>query len=149
MMRRARRGFTLIEMVVVMVIITIVATLVAPSFGGLGLYKQQTTTTVILGLFHDARQFAITHGTTVTLELDPATGRFRADTTGVGGTGYVIQDSLSLGATEGLETTQPRLRYVFFPSGAAYGDSMTIRGSDSTRAVFIDHWSGNAYTVPR
>jgi prepilin-type N-terminal cleavage/methylation domain-containing protein len=158
MMNAVRRGFTLIEMIVVMIIIGIAAGLAAPALARIVGFPQKGTTAVVLQLLHDARQFAILHGVTLTLDLDPKTGHFRADTSGVGGAGTVIEDSLRLGATEKLETVgflgispnpELRLRYIFFPSGAAIGDSMVIRGSDSTRGIFIDKWSGLAYTVPR
>jgi prepilin-type N-terminal cleavage/methylation domain-containing protein len=158
MMNAVRRGFTLIEMVVVMIIIGIAAGLSAPAIARIAGFSQTGTTSIVLKLLHDSRQFAILHGVTLTVDLDPKTGRFRVDSSGLGGSGTVIEDSLRLGATEKLETVgflgispdpELRVRYIFYPSGAAIGDSMVIRGSDSTRGIFIDHWSGNAYTVPR
>ncbi|MNC96803.1 hypothetical protein D3C83_142710 [compost metagenome] len=77
--------------------------------------------------------------------MDPETGHYRVDTTSSFGSGRVAEDTLRFAATEGLSSSLPRIRYVFRASGAAFGDSVTIRGSDSTRVLVIDTWSG----VPR
>ncbi|HEY6219033.1 MAG TPA: hypothetical protein VIV65_03180, partial [Gemmatimonadaceae bacterium] len=65
------------------------------------------------------------------------------------GSGTVAEDSLRLGAAELMESDKPRLRYVFRPTGAAFADTVTVRGSDSTRVIVVDPWSGVAYAKTR
>ena len=146
---RARAGFTLMEMAIILVILTVAAAVVIPALSDLGRTRGTTTTDAVLTLLRTARQIAIQQSATVTVLLDPQTGHFRVDSVSATGAGLVIEDSLRLGASDQLETDQPRLRYVFTPSGAAFSDSLVIRGTDSTRTLFVDVWSGIAYAVAR
>jgi hypothetical protein len=84
-----------------------------------------------------------------TLIIDPESGHYRVDTTSSFGTGKVAEDTLRFAAAEGLESNLPRIRYVFRPTGAAFGDSVTLRGADSTRVLFIDTWSGMTHAIAR
>ena len=145
----SRRGFTLWEIATVMLIMAIVATLTAPAYVKFGEEREQTSLDVLLKALHDARALAIEHSVDATLLIDPATGHYRVDTTSSFGSGRVIEDTLKFAANEGLETDRPRVRYVFRATGAAFGDSVRVRGSDSTRVVIVDTWSGMAHAIAR
>lgn len=147
--RPLRAGFTLWEIATVMLIMAIAATLAAPAFVRFGEEKDKTSTDILLKLLHDTRALAIERSVVATLVIDPESGHYRVDTTSSFGTGRVVEDTLRFGATEGLVTDLPRLRYVFRPTGAAFADSVVIRGSDSTRAVTVDTWSGVANAKAR
>jgi prepilin-type N-terminal cleavage/methylation domain-containing protein len=140
-----RRGFTLWEIATVLLIIAIVASLTAPAFVSLGQDRPETSEDALVKLLRDTRTLAIEHSVEATLLIDPKTGHYRVDSTSSFGSGRVSEDTLRFAATEGLESDLPRLRYVFRPSGAAFGDSVIVRGADSTRLLRIDTWSG----VPR
>jgi prepilin-type N-terminal cleavage/methylation domain-containing protein len=142
---RARRGFTLWEIATVLLIIAIVASLTAPAFVSLGQDRPETSEDALVKLLRDTRTLAIEHSVEATLLIDPKTGHYRVDSTSSFGSGRVAEDTLRFAATEGFESDLPRLRYVFRPSGAAFGDSVIVRGADSTRLLRIDTWSG----VPR
>jgi prepilin-type N-terminal cleavage/methylation domain-containing protein len=144
-----RRGFTLWEIATVLLIIAIVATLTAPAFVELGEDRPQTSEDVLLKVLRDTRTLAIEHSVEATLLIDPKTGHYRVDTTSSFGTGRVVEDTLRFAATEGLESDLPRVRYMFRPTGAAFGDSVTVRGADSTRVVTIDTWSGMPHAIAR
>jgi hypothetical protein len=132
-----------------MLIVAVVATLTAPAFVSLGQDRPQTSQDVLVKLLRDTRMLAIERAVEATLIIDPESGHYRVDTTSSFGTGKVAEDTLRFAAAEGLESNLPRIRYVFRPTGAAFGDSVTLRGSDSTRVLFIDTWSGMTHAIAR
>ena len=147
--RGLKRGFTLWEIATVMLIMAIAATLAAPAYVKFGAEKDLTSTDLLLDLLRDTRALAIERAVEVTLIIDPATGRYRVDTTSSFGSGMVAEDSLTFGAADRLETDLPRLRYLFRATGAAFADSVIVRGADSTRLVTVDTWSGVASAKAR
>jgi Tfp pilus assembly protein FimT len=147
--RRPRHGFTLMEISIVLLILIIVMAVVTPALVSFGRDRQLTTVDLLIGLLRDSRRLAIQQGATVTVLLDPQNGHFRVDSVSPIGAGIVVEDTLDLGVYDQLESDKPRLRYVFASSGAAFADSLTIRGSDSTRVLFVDPWSGIAYAIAR
>jgi prepilin-type N-terminal cleavage/methylation domain-containing protein len=146
---RRRSGFTLWEIATVMLIVAIVATLTAPAFVKLGEERDKTSADILVKLLRDTRSLAIEHAVEATLIIDPESGHYRVDTTSSFGSGKVIEDTLRFAAAEGLESSLPRIRYVFRPTGAAFGDSVALRGSDSTRMLVIDTWSGMPHAIAR
>jgi hypothetical protein len=132
-----------------MLIVAVVATLTAPAFVSLGQDRPQTSEDVMVKLLRDTRKLAIERAVEATLIIDPESGHYRVDTTSSFGTGKVIEDTLRFAAAEGLESNLPRIRYVFRPTGAAFGDSVMLRGADSTRVLFIDTWSGMTHAIAR
>jgi prepilin-type N-terminal cleavage/methylation domain-containing protein len=146
---RSRRAFTLWEIATVLLIIAIVASLTAPAFASLGEERPKTSEDALVKLLHDTRALAIEHSVEASLLVDPKNGHYRVDTTSSFGSGRVAEDTLRFAATEGLESNLPRLRYVFRPSGAGFGDSVVVRGADSTRVLIIDTWSGMPHAIAR
>lgn len=146
---RARRGFTLWEIATVLLIIAIVASLTAPAFVRLGEDRDKTSQDILVKLLRDTRTLAIEHAVEATLLIDPENGHYRVDTTSSFGSGRVVEDTLHFAAADKLESDLPRIRYVFRPTGAAFGDSVVVRGSDSTRVVLIDPWSGMPHAITR
>ena len=146
---RTRRGFTLWEIATVLLILAIVATLTAPAYVKLGSERDQTSADMLLKLLRDTRSLAIHHAVEATLIIDPETGHYRVDSTSSFGSGRVAEDTLRFAATEGLESDLPRIRYVFRSTGAGFGDSVTVRGADSTRVILIDIWSGIPNAIAR
>jgi type II secretory pathway pseudopilin PulG len=132
-----------------MLIMAIAATLAAPAYVKFGEERNQTSADLLMKLLRDARSLAIEHAVEATVVIDTKTGHYRVDTTSSFGTGRVAEDTLRFGVTEGIEADVPRLRYIFRATGAAFGDSATIRGGDSTRVVTVDTWSGVAYAKAR
>jgi prepilin-type N-terminal cleavage/methylation domain-containing protein len=144
-----RRGFTLWEIATVMLIMAIVATLTAPAYVRFGEERDKSSLDLMLELLHDTRALAIEHTVEATLLIDPKTGHNRVDTTSSFGSGTVANDTLPFAANEGLESELPRVRFVFRPTGAAFGDSVLVRGTDSTRVLMVDTWSGMANAIAR
>jgi prepilin-type N-terminal cleavage/methylation domain-containing protein len=146
---RRRSGFTLWEIATVLLIIAIVASLTAPAFVKLGEERDQTSEDLLVKLLRDTRTLAIEHAVEATLLIDPENGHYRVDTTSSFGSGRVVEDTLRFGAADKLESDLPRIRYVFRPTGAAFGDSVIVRGSDSTRVLVVDPWSGMPHAIAR
>ena len=146
---RRRSGFTLWEIATVLLIVAVVSALTAPAFARLGDERDQTSTDVLVKLLRDTRSLAIEHSVEATLLIDPKSGHYRVDSTSSFGSGPVAEDTLHFAATEGLESPLPRLRYVFRPTGAAFGDSVVVRGGDTTRVIMIDTWSGVPHAIAR
>jgi len=143
-MTRARRGFTLWELTMVLLVLAIAATLTAPAFARLGTEQPSKGADQILGLLHDARKAALDYNATVTLRLDPKTHKYQLDTATVIGKGTLAAGILDMGTTETLVSDQPRLVYVFRPSGAAYADTVVVQSAESPLVVRVDPWTGVA-----
>jgi prepilin-type N-terminal cleavage/methylation domain-containing protein len=146
---RPRRGFTLMEMGIVLAIMAISAMLVAPALSRMGQGKPPGVGDDVVKLLTDARQIAIQRNETVTLRLDPVSGRYRADTVGISGSGELGEGTMTLGAQEALVTDLPRLVYVFRPTGATLADTVLVRGAGAAALVSVDPWNGVAYVTAR
>lgn len=140
----ARAGFTLWELTMVLLIMAIAATLAAPAFARFGADRPPDGADAMLGLLRDARKTAIELNADVTVRLDPKTLDYGVDTSGVSGSGLYASGVLDLGAAQSLVTDQPRLQYVFRPSGATFADTVVVRGGQVPLVVRVDPWSGVA-----
>jgi prepilin-type N-terminal cleavage/methylation domain-containing protein len=147
-MHRARRGFTLFELTIVMALMALGAALVVPALARVT-DKPRPAAASVLGLLHDARKAAIDRNALVLLVVDPITGRYRADTSGVNGTGKLAEGNIPFDASETLVTDLARLQFVFRPTGAAFADSVLVRNQNGTVLVSVDPWSGVATTDAR
>ncbi len=146
---RARTGFTLWELTMVLVIMGIAALLAAPAFSRFGSEQPPGAADVMIGLLHDARKAAIDFNATTTLRVDPITLKYQLDTSGTNGFGTLAKGKLNLGLTQTLSSDQPRLQYVFRPSGAAFADTVIVHGGDFPWIVRVDPWSGVAHADSR
>jgi prepilin-type N-terminal cleavage/methylation domain-containing protein len=142
--RRARAGFTLWELTMVLLVMAIAGLLAAPAFARFGTEQPPGGADAMIGLLHDARKAAIDYDATVTLRLDPKTLKYQADTSGVNGFGTLAAGYLDLGLAQTLVSDEPRLQYVFRPTGAAFADTVVVRGGPVALIVRVDPWSGVA-----
>ena len=133
----------------VLMIVTIMGALVAPALVRFGADRPAGTADALLGLLHDARKVAIDNNVTSVLRIDPRTAHYRVDTTGILGTGEFADGKLDIGSTQVMVTDQPRLRYIFWPSGAAFADSVIVRGGPTPLWIGVDPWSGVANAEAR
>ncbi len=130
----------------VLLIMAIAATLAAPAFARLGDNgPPMGNGAPLIALLHDARKAALDHNGTATLRLDPKTLKYQLDTTTVNGFGKMAEGHLDMGMSETLVSDQPRLQYVFRPTGAVFADTVRIRGAPKARVIRVDPWSGVAY----
>jgi prepilin-type N-terminal cleavage/methylation domain-containing protein len=149
MTARIRRGFTLWEMTIVFAIMAVTALLVVPQWASLNTDEPDSLTDAVLHVLRDSRKLAIASTQTVALRIDPVNGLYRVDTTGVSGSGLYAEGQLDLGALESIETDRPRLQFVFRPSGAAFADTLLVRGTRGTSVIAVDPWSGVAGAYAR
>jgi prepilin-type N-terminal cleavage/methylation domain-containing protein len=141
---RRRTGFTLWELTMVLLVMAIAATLAAPALARFGTEQPPGGADAILALLRDTRKAAISFNATATLRLDPKTLRFEVDTSGAFGTAELAQGTLDLGMSSSIVTDQPRLRFVFEPTGAAFADTAVVHGGQIPLIVRVDPWSGVA-----
>jgi prepilin-type N-terminal cleavage/methylation domain-containing protein len=139
-----RPGFTLWELTMVLLVMAIAATLAAPAFARFGTDQPTGAADKLIGLLRDARKASINFNSTVTLRMDPKTLRYQLDTSGITGSGRLAEGTLDLGLAATLVTDEPRLRYVFRPSGVAFADTVIVRGGNVPLVVRVDPWSGVA-----
>jgi Tfp pilus assembly protein FimT len=124
---------------------SIAATLAVPAFARLGTERAATGADAMLGLLHDSRKAAIDHNATTIVRVDPKTLKFEVDTSGSYGLGVLAEGVLDLGLTQTLQSDQPRLQYVFRPTGAAFADTVVVRGGPRPLTIRVDAWSGVAH----
>ena len=144
--RRVRAGYTLWELTMVLLVMAIAATLAAPAFARFGADQPAGGADAMLGLLRDARKAAVEFNADVTLRLDPKTLDYALDTSGVNGSALFARGTLDLGGggAQSLVTDQPRLQYVFRATGAAFADTVVLRGGRVPLVVRVDPWSGVA-----
>jgi hypothetical protein len=56
----------------------------------------------------------------------------------------LAQGTLDLGMAASIKTDQPRLQFVFEPTGAAFADTAVINGGQIPLILRVDPWSGVA-----
>jgi Tfp pilus assembly protein FimT len=135
-------------MSIVLAIMAIAATLVVPALVDLGQTPPRRTADALLSLLNAARAVAIDSNVTVSLVLDPVTGKYRVDSAGATGASEVAEGKLQLATTETMVTDLPRLHYIFSPNGSALTDTVRVRGGDSSLVVMVDPWSGVGHASP-
>ena len=133
----------------VMVILAVLTGIAVPAMVKLGEDRPRTSTDLLLDLINDTRRIAIRHNVFATLTINPESGHFRVDTVGSNGVGMAVEDTLDIGVSEAIESELPRLRYMFRATGAAFGDTVVVRGADSTRLLTVDRWTGVAHARGR
>lgn len=143
--RRRRAGFTLWETALVLAVLAVTLLLAAPAMVDFGAIKAQSDAEPMLTLLREARHEAIATGTVATLRIDPVSGRWRVDTTGVSGMATLASGAIDLGGATTLVTDADRLQFIFQPTGASFADSVGVRGQNGTVMVLVDPWTG----VPR
>jgi prepilin-type N-terminal cleavage/methylation domain-containing protein len=143
-MKQTRRGFTLIELSIVMAIMAIAAAVVIPQLIGadFGNHQAALPGDQLMVLMRDSRKMAIQFQQTVTVRLDPQSGLYQVDTSGGNGTGMWNTGTLPMSAFESMSTDLQRLSFVFRPNGAAYGDSVIVRGGAGSAMITVDPWGG-------
>ena len=138
---RARPGFTLLELLVVLVVIAITAAAAVPAFlsDSRATPERQAATAIADALIR-TRNSARESGAPATLVLSPSDGRFWITTRDSLATGVVPLGALTLVGGAGGSNSD-RIECRFDPAGPATPLAITAHGaSDAT--VHVDGWSG-------
>ena len=132
------RGFTLVELVLVMLVIAVVVAMVAPSFHGANRGRRAgDTASQIVSLASYARSQAITQGKTYRLNLDPDAGTYELSKRDydvfevMGNWSYSTPDGVRIACD--LQPQQDGLYIEFRPTGRT--DPAIIRVSDDDGMV--------------
>jgi type II secretion system protein H len=145
-----RRGFTLIEMIVVLIVIAVIAGLTAPAMMRMtGTVADESDAAPLTALLRNARRQAIESGAVVTILLDPENARYRADTASPRGAGMLREGELTLESGVTLESDSLRVRFSFRPDGSVFGDTLTVRGRWTTSRISVDRWTGTVHVDAR
>ena len=144
------RGHTLLELTVVLTLLGIMAALAAPA-----LTDRREAPSVdgaaraLVALLRDARATAELHATTVTLVVDPATGRaWRTLGRDEHAAPERVRD-LPLGSGVTLEGAGARVTFTFTPGGLAFAPPLVVRDGQRVVAVTVDRWSGEPHADAR
>ncbi len=144
----ARRGFTLLELLVVLVLLAITAAAAVPAFldGGTDAPEKRLATALADALVH-TRDAARTSGAAAELVLAPSDGRYwvtQRDSASAGvlpmSAGVVIAPSNAGDATPRAGSTD-RVTLRFDPTGPASPAEITVRGARSL-TVRVEPWTG-------
>ena len=134
------RGFTLMEIVVVLAIIAITAAAVAPAL------TRVTSESGVSGAAHQleqvlaaARTMALERAIPTEVVLAPLLARYWVYAADSGAVDFGV---IELDAGVALSSTSPRPRFRFSPGGAGTADSLVVLGSDAATLITVDPWSG-------
>ncbi len=144
----ACRGFTLLELLLVLGILAMAATLVVPSVSGLDNRRFDARVREATALLNGARRSAVVEGLPTSAvfagsgaaaSASPETPRVRRWT----------DDTIELGFREerdGESEPGERIEIVFYPEGGATGGTLVLRRDGRRAEIRIDPFSGRVRT---
>ena len=144
---RADRGFTLLELLVVLAVVGFVLVLVAPSLPqALSTVKLKTATREMATAVRAAAARAVVQHREVVFSLDVESGRYGI---GAGTRTKAIDPDISLklltAESEKVSETQGKIR--FFPDGSSTGGRVTLASGAGKYEVAVDWLTGKVAIV--
>jgi prepilin-type N-terminal cleavage/methylation domain-containing protein len=135
---RARHGFTLVELVVVLVLLGVMLAVVTPAI--IATSEDRDPATLVVGTLESARETAIRTASAVDVVVDPQAARIWISTRG----GDARLDTTFALAMEGVsyQAFGSRARFHFRADGTGWGDTLIVAASGRTARVFVGSLSG-------
>lgn len=131
---RSQRGFTLLELLVVLTVLGLISGLAATAFGGRGIREDQRLTRSVIGMLQDARAQAISKGKAVRIDL--AAQAIVTESAGAP-MRVILTETPRWRRTPPGANEQP----IFFPDGSATPGVLELRAAGATAQVQLD-WLG-------
>jgi len=136
------RGFTLIELVVVLLILGLTLAAVAPAFAARRDHSLDTAVDAIAMLLRTARNTALETAVPTAVTIDPASARVwvRADAVK-----NPLDTSFAIAVPAGTDysAASARVRFVFDPRGGATVDTLMVSSARGRWSVTVDTWTGD------
>ncbi len=142
-----KRGFTLVEILVVLAILGITAAAVVPALARATTEDDVTRAARALEqVAAAARRTALARATAVAVTLVPESGRYWVHLPD----GTTI-DSGAIALDQGtrIHSAAPRPQFRFGPLGTADGDTLLLLGAGGAQAFVVDRWTGGIRVEPR
>jgi type II secretion system protein H len=144
-----RRGFTLIELIVVLMIVAMVAGVVGPRMfmdpGG----QSSKAASEVAGLFHAARNAALSQGMPARLELNTGTGEYHLTVIRQWrDSAETAESTIMTGAlqlADDVRITPALVEIDFEVDGTVKGVSVVAQGADGTTVIGFTRWTGDLH----
>ena len=141
--RGARRGFTLVEVIVVLIVVAIVGAIAVPELlRAMEVGADDGEVAPLTALFREARRVSADRAVVVRVVLDPEGARYRADTSGVWGAGLLHEGEIELEPGVQMQSDSARLNFTFRPDGRVFADTVIVSGRWGSSMVTVDRWTG-------
>lgn len=134
-----KRGYTLVEIIVVLAILAVMATAAVPALG-VWLNRKPDAVEAVAALVRGVRARALSEARAFTLTINPRTGGWLADD----GESDPTKGALKLGDA-GLSAVGDRIVIRFASTGGAEGGKVVVREHGLTTVIRADPWTGEVH----
>lgn len=142
---RGRRGFTLLEVIVVVALLGVVAGVTLPALAGSPEATARGTVVAgLLSLLEQTRRIALERGTRSQLHLDPATGSYVVTVGGGRTCASAAEGRLQVPSGTTIHGPDGGYVGVFGPTGIAVAESLAVTAGGQTDVILVDPWTGVA-----
>jgi general secretion pathway protein H len=142
-----RRGFTLIELILVIFLISLIAAMALPSFYGLSANKLKSDARRIASLLRYLNDTAISTKETYSLKFDLGEGSLSWKDSG-GKKTETFEDLVSLYLPSKGEMKEGQVTIFFGPLGIQELIAVRLRKEDKGMIVTLNPWSGRTKVTP-
>jgi prepilin-type N-terminal cleavage/methylation domain-containing protein len=141
---RTRRGFSLLEVVVVLTILGVVAGVTAPALRDAARKDDlKASAGEIVSLVGRTRRTASDYATRATLTIDVESARYWVFIGTTSGERSVAGGTIPLAAGAELIARESRVTFVFDASGKAFATDLAVRLNGTTAPIIVDPWRGD------